>query len=122
SHLYKSYEIPKRSGGVRVIYHPSKPLKAVHRWLNRFVIASLPVHAACFSYRKGKNIAQNAALHCASRFLLRMDFVEFFPSIKTDDIMKYIQSRSAYFNGWSVEDSEAFCRLVCRHGALAIGA
>lgn len=122
SHLYKSYQIPKRSGGVRVIYHPSKPLKAVQRWLLRHVIARLPVHSACFSYRKGTNTAKNAAFHAASRFLLRMDFVDFFPSITQADIAKYIQSRPVYFPEWKEDDIDSFCRFVCRNGALAIGA
>src|SRR2546425_637146 len=33
SHEYKTYGIPKRSGGTRIIHHPSRRLKALQRWL-----------------------------------------------------------------------------------------
>ena len=33
SHEYKYYQIPKRGGGIRAIYHPSRRLKGLQRWL-----------------------------------------------------------------------------------------
>lgn len=122
SHEYKTYQIAKRSGGFRKIHHPSKRLKAVQRWLVANVISSLPVHDAARAYREGHSIFENAEAHARSRFLLRMDLKDFFPSIKKADVKKYIGDRLRLFLGWICEDIELFCHLVCRKSALTIGA
>lgn len=122
SYEYKMYRIPKRTGGSRTIYHPSKRLKALQRWLLANTIETLPVHQAARAYRKNQSIFQNAGAHVNSRYLLRMDLTDFFPSITQADVAKYIADRKAFFNGWSALDVETFCRLVCRNSALMIGA
>ncbi len=43
SYEYKSYTIPKRTGGVRTICHPSRRLKALQRWVLANVIEALPI-------------------------------------------------------------------------------
>jgi RNA-directed DNA polymerase len=44
SHAYKTYTIPKRGGGERLIEHPSKQLKALQRWYLEYVLPGFPVH------------------------------------------------------------------------------
>jgi RNA-directed DNA polymerase len=122
SHHYKTYSIPKRTGGFREIHHPSKRLKAVQRWLLANVIEALPVHAAAAAYRRGRSILDNAEVHVKSRYLLRMDLESFFPSISQLDISNYISSHPHLFLGWTSLDVELFGRLVCRNSALTIGA
>ena len=122
SHEYKEYPIPKRTGGTRIICHPSRRLKALQRWLQANVIAELPLHQSAAAYRKGRSILDNANVHTASRYLLRMDFANFFPSITRMDIKKYITERPNLFVLWTVEDISVFCDLVCRDGVLTIGA
>lgn len=122
SHAYKAYTIPKRNGKPRQIYHPSKQLKSMQRWLLAYVIEQLPVHPAAMAYRKTVSIIDNASAHAKSKFLLRMDCTDFFPSITETDLTNYIQNRPSLFAGWSVEDIDIFCKLVCRRSKLTIGA
>jgi RNA-directed DNA polymerase len=122
SYEYKMYEIKKRSGGIRTIYHPSRRLKAIQRWLLRNVIESLPVHDASTAYRKKHSILDNAKVHASSKYLLRMDFAGFFESISTADIRTYIEQRPVIFDGWTADDIVAFCKFVCRNSTLTIGA
>jgi hypothetical protein len=82
---YKQYTIPKRRGGVRLIAQPSRELKAIQRYLLETKLSTLPVHAAATGYIKGHNILQNAEHHQHSRVILKLDFVDFFPSIKVPD-------------------------------------
>src|SRR5436305_13792167 len=89
SHNYKTYLVPKRSGGYREIHHPSKQLKGLQRWLLQNVIEHLPVHAAAAAYLKGMSIRANAERHVNSRFLLRIDLQNFFPSITQVDLSRY---------------------------------
>jgi len=122
SHAYKSYKIPKRGGGERPIHHPSKQLKSMQRWLLAYVIESLPVHPAATAYRKQRSILDNARVHAASKFLLRMDCENFFPSITESDVFFYIEQRPGLFPDWTPFDVEVFSKLICRKGRLTIGA
>src|ERR1035437_6085910 len=122
SYAYKSYGIRKADGGYRTIDHPSKQLKAMQRWLNSFVIEKLPVHQAAKAYRKRTSIFDNATAHAASKYLLRMDCKDFFPSITEADVRQLIQNRPGIFLGWDFYDVEVFCKLVCKQQNLAIGA
>lgn len=122
SHAYKEYTVPKRSGGTRTIFHPSRSLKALQRWLDQRVISTWPVHSAAMAYRKGISIYDNACLHAQSSYLLRMDFSGFFEAIKEADLHRYIASNQALFSQWSSADIDAFCRISLRFGQLTIGA
>ena len=119
---YKEYGIPKHSGGFRIIHHPSKRLKALQRWLLANVLEQLPVHKAAAAYRKRLSIFDNARSHANSRYLLRVDFTDFFPSIRRADIAKYIYDRKVLFSDWTAIDVEVVTGLVCRKGVLTIGA
>lgn len=122
SHAYKTYPITKRDGGEREINHPSKELKFLQRWLLLYVLPDFPVHPAAMAYQKGMSIYKNAAVHASSKYLLRMDFTKFFPSIKADDLRAYKASRPAPFNGWTHDDFNTFCMIVFRNSELTIGA
>ena len=122
SHEYKTYDIPKRSGGFRTIHHPSRRLKAIQRWLLTNVILRLPTHEAAMAYRVGRSTLDNARPHVGSDYLLRMDFLSFFESISSRDLRAYIRERAHLFVDWNSEDVDFFCDIVCKNDALTIGA
>ena len=93
SHRYKVYSVPKRSGrGVRVIAQPAKEIKRLQYWVMKELFPAFAVHPAAAAYVKGKNILQNAQAHAANPYLLKLDFKDFFPSIKGDDFVAYMRS------------------------------
>ena len=122
THRYRTYDIAKKSGGTRTIHHPSRALKALQRWLLRNVIERLPVHKAATAYREGKGIRSNAILHAGQRYLLRMDFKSFFPSILSRDIDRLILDSDAISRDWSEADRAWFLNIVTRRERLCIGA
>jgi len=122
SYAYRTYPIPKKSGGVRTIDHPSRQLKAMQRWLLTYVLNSIPIHPAAMAYRKKTSIFDNASLHAGSSYLLRMDCKDFFPSITDEDLKMLIVTRPGTFPGWRPYDVDLFCKLVCKNGRLTIGA
>jgi RNA-directed DNA polymerase len=123
NHAYKAYRIKKRDGKYRVIHHPSKELKALQRWLVHNVVTELPVHSAALAYRTRLSIANNAREHVRSRYLLRMDFQDFFPSITDKDVKMYLENAEfPRLQGWTTEDIDLFATIVCRDGRLTIGA
>ncbi|WP_187829723.1 retron St85 family RNA-directed DNA polymerase [Labrys sp. KNU-23] len=88
---YKAYEIKKKNGGVRQIAHPARELKILQRAIVKHVISGLPVHDAAMAYRKGRNIRDNAKRHAGTSIILKMDFKDFFPSIKAQDWHQYCE-------------------------------
>lgn len=122
SYAYKTYTIPKRGGGDRLIEHPSKQLKALQRWYLEYLLPGFPVHPAAMAYRKNTSIFDNASVHTDSKYLLRMDFQNFFPSILESDLKAYIQVRATLFEAWTPFDIDVFCMIVLRRSHLTIGA
>lgn len=89
---YKVFEIPKRSGGMREIAQPARELKFIQRVLIRTILTELPVHAAAQAYLPGKSIRDNAAAHAGAGPILKMDFVDFFPSIRATDWIAFCKT------------------------------
>lgn len=88
----KKFTISKRNGGTRLIYQPDKRLKTIQYWLMRSVFDSLPTHSSAFAYRRGSSILSNAKRHIGSQYFVRMDFKNFFPSIKWSDLSPIIET------------------------------
>lgn len=126
---YRYYQIQKKNGGFRDIYHPSSELKAVQLWIVDHVLSSLPVHDCVYSYRKNMNIAMHAERHRKANFLVRLDLQNFFPSITGADVRRLIfDNKNNIPLQLSKDDIDLVCRLVCRADvksktlALTIGA
>src|SRR5713226_4776036 len=124
SYRYKTYFIPKRSGELRQIDHPARELKLLQRWLLDRVLSSIEIHQAAFAYRRGISIALHAAVHVSNNFLLKIDFRNFFPSIRSDDIEAALRrwKHEVRHLHLSEEDIRFVRQVVCRKGRLTIGA
>lgn len=89
---YKVYSIPKRSGrGTRIIAQPTEVLKLMQRMVLDSYLKGLPVHDCATAYRDGVSIRENATAHLDSKYLLKMDFSDFFPSIGPGDLISHIK-------------------------------
>ncbi len=92
---YKVYEIPKRSGsGFRVIAQPAPEIKRLQRFVVSKVINEWPIHEAAIAYRRGLSIGDHAGRHIDSRFLLKLDFSDFFPSISAIHVGQHIKAHT----------------------------
>ena len=89
---YKVYTVAKKHRkGQRTIAQPAKEVKLLQRMILDKVIVALPVHSAAFAYRKNHNIRMNAEIHVHNNFLLKMDFTDFFPSLRHIDLEQHIR-------------------------------
>ena len=123
NYRYKTYRIRKRTHGSRVIDHPTPDLKFLQRWLNRNIFRFLLVHKNALGYRRGISIADNAKLHRANNYLLKIDFSDFFPSLKDSDVKLILERQAAEQMPALIEsDIDTILHIVCKHGALSIGA
>jgi len=123
SRRYKVYTIPKRTGGDRLIEHPSRELKAIQRWIVRALFARFPVHEAATAYRKGAGIRENAERHRQTKFTNRYDFSSFFPSFSQGRVLHYVAKQSKNLGiELAQRDLDFVGNIVCRNGRLTIGA
>jgi len=90
--LVKLIKIPKKSGGYRLVYHPSRKLKSVQLWLKSKYFEGMKVHESASAYQKGSSIIKNAKTHQHSDFFFKIDFQNFFPSILHTDIISHFRS------------------------------
>lgn len=123
SRRYFHFQIDKRGGMYkRNIWHPSKELKALQRVIHDEVLSKLPIHEAATAYRKGSKIRNHASLHLNARYILRLDFKDFFESIKKNEVLAFASDKfPAVTSGWTKQDSELFSDLVCFNKTLTIG-
>ncbi len=89
---YKSFEIPKKAGGMRQVAQPAREVKAIQRWVVREIGPKLPIHKSATAYCTGSSIRKNAEAHASSRFMLKLDFTNFFPSIHEDDLRFHFEN------------------------------
>jgi RNA-directed DNA polymerase len=122
---YKVHYIEKRGGrGRREIAQPTKEIKFLQRMLVRHEIDTLPIHDAAVAYRAGLSIADHARPHAHGRYLLKLDFKSFFPSIKWPALAHRLTRDTQYtkIELWIL--GNLLCRTVKSAGVhqLSIGA
>ncbi|MCL5037342.1 MAG: retron St85 family RNA-directed DNA polymerase [Chloroflexi bacterium] len=79
--FYNIFPIPKKNGGSRIIFCPSKEMKAVQSWILRNILYKIPISNAATGFREGRNILYNAERHKGNKYFLCLDIEDFFPSI-----------------------------------------
>ena len=78
---YRTFAIPKKSGGKRYISAPMPQLKAMQDWIMRKILLRMPVHEAAHGFVPERSIITNAAVHRDPEFVLSMDLKDFFPTL-----------------------------------------
>jgi len=121
---YKHYLIEKRTGGQRPISQPAREVKALQRLLvDR--LSTLPIHPAATAYRQGCSIRHNAERHAANGPIMKFDFKNFFPSIRSIDWENYAINNNIFSIPEDVELSSKLFFMAPRGSSvlrLAIGA
>lgn len=100
---YKTYYIKKKYGNKqRLIASPNYEIKAIQSWLLRNILNKVEISDRATGFVSQKNIKDNATYHQEKKFILCVDIVDFFPSIKKDKILERLKlvlndSDLAYF-------------------------
>ena len=92
---YKVFEIPKKSGGSRQVAQPAREVKAIQQWVIKNIGPKLPVHKSATAYSENASILKNAEAHVLSRYMLKLDFEQFFPSILSEDISLHLEQHGS---------------------------
>ncbi len=115
--FYRSFKIPKRSGGLRDIVTPYASLLEVQQWILQNILSKFEIHKSAYAYVKGRNVAQNAYQHIGADEMLKIDLKDFFPSIKIPRVRELFKRL-----GYSKEIAYYLSSLCCLNGSIPQGA
>ncbi|MFD1139016.1 retron Ec67 family RNA-directed DNA polymerase/endonuclease [Paenibacillus sp. PDC88] len=120
---YTTFEIQKKSGGVRKISAPSDELKAVQKKL----VEALYKHRKSgngnkfsHAFEKQKSIITNARIHRKKRFVLNIDLENFFESIHFGRVRGFFNKNKNFL--LPIEVATIVAQLSCYEGKLPQGA
>ena len=116
---YVSFQIPKKnSSKKRFINAPKHKLKMAQRIILSEILEKIPCSDYATAFLKNKNgLYENAKVHKGQLFLLKMDFKNFFQSIKTKKV------ENIFYNiGYSDKIIKILTTLCTFHDELPQGA
>lgn len=105
---YKQFVISKRNGDGRLIAQPAKQVKILQLNILAVLKKNIPIHDCAYAYQSGKNIKFNALLHVENSYLLKMDFKNFFLSIKPEVFLNVLRRHGILVN---VDDALSISNL-----------
>lgn len=109
--------ITKSDGSIRTVYSVGKELSEYQQWINRNILAQLPVHPCATAYKPGSSVKQNAAPHVGHRSLVQLDLENFF------DHVTYKKVKKVFLDvGYTEAVSKTLAMLCTRDGTLPQGA
>ncbi|WP_373709231.1 reverse transcriptase domain-containing protein [Kaistella sp.] len=95
---YHSFEIKKKSGGMRTIHAPENKLKVVLQCINLMFQTVFTPHSAAYGFVEGKSVVDNANLHCGNNYVFNIDLKDFFSSIEIGRILNRLSLPPFNFN------------------------
>lgn len=78
---YKRFELPKKTGGVRVISAPMRRMKNAQYWVLLNILNKVSLHDAAHGFVAQRSIVSNASPHVGADVVINMDLKDFFPTI-----------------------------------------
>ncbi|MBW3513201.1 retron St85 family RNA-directed DNA polymerase [Shewanella sp. NKUCC01_JLK] len=88
---YKVYSIKKRSGGSRIIAQPTAFVKMVQKGLCTSFLSQFKYSNSAMAYVKERSPISNANVHVGAKLILKLDFENFFPSIKAAHFIEFLE-------------------------------
>lgn len=105
---YKVHTIEKRHNrGKRIIAQPTAEIKLIQKIIQRYLSEKLPIHDCAKAYRRNTSIKDHATPHAPHNFLLKIDFKDFFASIKSKDFSTHLEKLIKI----DQESAEIFARI-----------
>lgn len=121
SQSYVSFQVPKKSGGVRIISAPEPELRLIQQKLNSILqhVFHSKRKPSVHGYVFERSIITNARCHSGRRYVFNVDLEDFFPSITFWRIRGLFIAKPYTLNP-AVADLIA--RICCLHLTLPQGA
>lgn len=78
---YRHFEIPKRTGGMRLISAPRGLVRDAQETLAPLLQAAYDAHPSAHGFITGRSVVSNAHPHVGRHWVLNVDLADFFPTI-----------------------------------------
>lgn len=89
---YKTYSIPKKTVGIRIISQPSRSLKGIQSWILVNILDKIKVSKSCKGFEKGSSIIENVKPHIGANTIVSLDIKDFYPSITDKQIFNVFKT------------------------------
>ena len=89
---YSRFEIPKKTGGKRIISSPKPKMRLTQAWILKNILDNIIPSLSATAFTKGASTVKNASAHLNSKIVIKIDFKDFFPSINFPRIRGYFES------------------------------
>ena len=94
---YRTFSIPKKSGGVRMISAPVKMLKSFQTYVGKLLQAIYDAPDCVTGFVPEKSVVDNANRHVGMRYIFNIDLKDFFPSITQARVWGALKTRPFCF-------------------------
>ena len=122
---YKTFQIPKRSGGMREICAPEDKLKELQSQILKIITKDMKFlpHNAAHGFTRKRNCKTSLEVHRAhgSRWFLKLDIKDFFPNT-TEEVLRKSMSKVYPFCCMHADLKEALIKVCTKDGATPQGA
>ncbi|GEL89008.1 reverse transcriptase domain-containing protein [Pediococcus parvulus] len=115
---YKSFQVKKKNGEIRILEAPIVGLLLIQKKLAYTLGLIYTPSPSAMGFVKGRGIRKNAQVHVNSREVLNLDVENFFPSIRSNLVFGVFHK----FFRFNIKLSDTLTKLVCLDGALPQGA
>lgn len=114
---YRQFNLPKRSGGHRVIAVPYPRLAKAQSWVMKNILANISVNDHAHGYVRNRSILTNANVHFGAKELLKIDIEDFFGNININRVIQVFKNI-----GYTNKVSYHLAELCCYEKKLPQGA
>jgi RNA-directed DNA polymerase len=114
---YREFTIAKKSGKRRRLHAPNDNLKSLQRKILHRLLKKLRTHRLATGFQAGVSFVDNARCHQSQAVVIRIDLVDFFPSIGRLGIERYFRKI-----GWNRKAACLLCDLTTHEDRLPQGA
>ena len=124
---YHEHKIPKKSGGFRTLNIPSNELKILQKKVAGLIerFHGKKIHGCANAFHRGRSILTNARPHLGCEVLIKLDVVDFFPSVNQEYVKRFLQFKGMPLEGVTEEPKLLEDRLIAilfLNGGLPQGA
>lgn len=125
SQYYKTFELPKKSGGVRIINSPTGLLKTIQTNLSNALYEAVnspkrEKYKYSHAFERKKSIITNAKIHRNKRYVLNIDLEDFFNSFHFGRVRGFFHKNNQF--KLPLDVATIIAQLTTYEGALPQGA
>lgn len=116
---YRTFEIPKRTGGMRVISAPRGLIRDLQTRLAPLIAAAYDAHPSAHGFLPQRSVVTNAQEHLGQRLVLNIDLEDFFPSVNFGRVRGLFMARPFYMGAGA---ATVLAQIVTHRNGLPQGA